>query len=127
MDLLLTGKHVEIAEDERALAQKLADKLSADYAKLSTLRMVLGSERGLKSCEALLNGNNVSLNASAKADTTLAAIAGTFEKLDRQMRRFLNKIQDRSVSSNPLLKEKIWASADLKLDDETETDLFDQL
>ena len=127
MEFLLSGKHVEIADEERELAQKLADKLSSDYVKLSTLRMVLGSERGQKSCEALLNGNNVSLNASAKADSALAAIAATYEKLNKQMRRYLNKIQDRSVSANPLLKEKIWASADLKLVNDDEVDIFDEL
>ncbi|MCQ2396436.1 MAG: HPF/RaiA family ribosome-associated protein [Lentisphaeria bacterium] len=127
MEFLLSGKHVEIADEERELAQKLADKLSSDYVKLSTLRMVLGSERGMKSCEALLNGNNVSLNASAKADSALAAIAATYEKLNKQMRRYLTKIQDRSISANPILKEKIWASADLKQANDAEADIFDEL
>lgn len=125
MELLLTGKHLEISEEERNLAQKLADKLSADYVKLSTLRMVLGGERGMKTCEALLNGNNVSLNASSKAESSLAAISATYEKLDKQMRRYLTKIQDRSVSANPALKEKIWASADLKAENDTDADIFD--
>ena len=125
MELLLTGKHLEISEEERNLAQKLADKLSADYVKLSTLRMVLGGERGMKTCEALLNGNNVSLNASSKAESSLAAISATYEKLDKQMRRYLTKIQDRSVSANPVLKEKIWASADLKAENDTDAGIFD--
>ncbi|MCQ2403496.1 MAG: ribosome-associated translation inhibitor RaiA [Lentisphaeria bacterium] len=125
MELLLTGKHVEIKDDARAVAQKLADKLSADYAKLSTLRMVLSAERGLNSCEALLNGNNVNLSASAKADSIPAAIAAVYDKLDKQMRRYLNKIQDRSVSGDPALKEKIWASADLKLENDAEAEIFE--
>ncbi len=125
MELLLTGKHMEIKDDVRAVAQKLADKLSADYAKLSTLRMVLSTERGLNSCEALLNGNNVNLSASAKADSIPAAIAAVYDKLDKQMRRYLNKIQDRSVSADPALKEKIWASADLKLEDDAEAEIFE--
>ena len=87
--------------------------------------MVLGGERGMKTCEALLNGNNVSLNASSKAESTLAAISATYEKLDKQMRRYLTKIQDRSVSANPVLKEKIWASADLKAENDTDADIFD--
>ena len=116
---------MEIKDDVRTVAQKLADKLSADYAKLSTLRMVLSTERGLNSCEALLNGNNVNLSASAKADSIPAAIAAVYDKLDKQMRRYLNKIQDRSVSADPALKEKIWASADLKLEDDAEAEIFE--
>ena len=125
MELILTGKRVEIKDDMREVAQKAADRLSADYAKLSTLRMVLSSERGLEFCEALLNGNNVNLNASAKAESIPAAIAAVYDKLDKQMRRYLNKIQDRSISADPALKQKIWASADLKLENDAEAEIFE--
>ncbi len=125
LELLLTGKRLEIHEEERALAQKLADKLDADYTKLTSLRMVLDSERGKCHCEALLNGKHVRLNASAKADSPAAALSATYEKLDKQMRRYLTKVQDRSIAADPELKEKIWASADLKEEDEQDRELFD--
>ncbi|MGN0866804.1 MAG: HPF/RaiA family ribosome-associated protein [Oligosphaeraceae bacterium] len=125
LELLLTGKRLEIPEEERALAQRLADKLDADYTKLTSLRMVLDSERGRVHCEALLNGKHVRLNASSKADSLGAAISATYDKLDKQMRRYLTKVQERSIAADPELKEKIWASADLKDEDEKDAELFD--
>ena len=97
LELLLTGKHVEPTDEEQALAKRLADKLDADYTKLSTLRMVLDTERGKFSCEALLNGKHVNLNASAKADSLAAALYAVYDKLDKQMRKYLTKVQERSI------------------------------
>ena len=125
LELLLTGKHVEPTDEEQALAKRLADKLDADYTKLSTLRMVLDTERGKFSCEALLNGKHVNLNASAKADSLAAALYTVYDKLDKQMRKYLTKVQERSIAANPALKEKIWASDDLKDGDDQDTGIFD--
>lgn len=125
MELLLTGKHIEIAPEDRAAAQTLADKLSADYQKLTSLRLVFSEERGRKLVEARLAGKQVNLNASADASAFGAAVAAAFDKLDKQMRRYLEKVQDRSVAADPELKERIWSSSDLKLPDDAEAEIFD--
>ncbi|MBP5301031.1 MAG: HPF/RaiA family ribosome-associated protein [Victivallales bacterium] len=125
MELILSGKHLEIEDTDRALAQKLADQLDADYQKLNSLRMVLSAEHGRAMAEAILTGKNTSLNASAVADSVPVAIAAACEKLDKQMRRFLEKLQDRSMQADPKLKEKIWTSSDLKKEDDAEADIFE--
>ena len=125
MELILSGKHLEIEDTDRALAQKLADQLAADYQKLNSLRMVLSAEHGRAKAEATLTGKNTSLNASAVADSFPVAITAACEKLDKQMRRFLEKLQDRSMQADPKLKEKIWTSSDLKKEDEDEAEIFD--
>lgn len=124
MELILSGKHLEIDESDRALAQKLADQLAADYVKLNSLRLVLSADHGQAKVEANLNGKNTSLNASAVADSFPVAITAAVEKLDKQMRRYLEKLQDRSTQADPQLKEKIWTSTDLKKEVEDE-DIFD--
>ena len=124
MELILSGKHLEIEDSDRALAQKLADQLAADYVKLNSLRLVLSADHGQAKAEANLSGKNTSLNASAVADSFPVAITAAVEKLDKQMRRYLEKLQDRSTQADPQLKEKIWTSTDLKKEVEDE-DIFD--
>lgn len=125
MDLLLTGKHIEVDAADREFAQTLADKLAVDYHKLTSLRMVFSSERGRMLVEARLAGKMVNLNASCAADKFGPAISGCIDKLDKQMRRYLEKVQDRSVAADPKLKEKIWSSSDLKLPNDAEAEIFD--
>ena len=124
MELILSGKHLEIEDTDRALAQKFADQFAADYAKLNSLRMVLSAEHGQAKAEATLTGKNVSFNASSIADSVPVAISAVAEKLDKQMRRYLERLQDRSMQADPQLKEKIWISSDLKKEGEDE-DIFD--
>ena len=124
MELILSGKHLEIEDTDRALAQKLADQLAADYMKLNSLRMVLSAEHGQAKAEAILTVNNTSLNASAVADSVPVAITAAVEKLDKQMRRYLERLQDRAMQANPQLKEKIWTSSDLKNETEEDADIF---
>jgi putative sigma-54 modulation protein len=115
MELQLTGKHMDIDAADREFAQKLADKLAADYGKLTSLRMVVASERGKMVAEAHLTGKHVNLNAGCTADKVGVALQGCVDKLDKQMRRYLERVQDRSVAADPQLKEKIWNRADLEL------------
>ena len=124
MELLLTGKHIDIAPEDRELAETLSAKLAADYEKLSTLRLVLSQERNWQIAEALLNGKHVNFMATAKTDKFAASIAAVMDKLDKQMRRYLEKVQDLSVKANPEAKEKIWTSEDLKKGTEEDNYLF---
>lgn len=125
MELMLTGKHIEIAPEEREYAEKLAAGLGGDFEKLSSLRMVVSSERGRAKCEAVLNGKNVNFNASCIGSSVKVTIGGCVEKLGKQMRRYLERIQDRSIQADPALKDKIWSSSDLKLDNDLEAEIFE--
>lgn len=114
MEVLLSSKHIEIEPADKELAETLGAKLAADYEKLSTLRMVFSQERNWQIVEAHLNGKNVNINASARTDKFSVSIAAVMDKLDKQMRRYLERIQDLSVKADPAAKEKIWTSEDLK-------------
>jgi len=114
MELLLTGKQYTIEQEQRDLCQKLADRLAADYVKLNSLQVVISKERGWYLCDAHLTGKNISLNATSKATDLNAAINKYYEKLDKQMRRYLERIQELSVKSDAKAKERIWTSTELK-------------
>ncbi|MFA6929484.1 MAG: HPF/RaiA family ribosome-associated protein, partial [Lentisphaeria bacterium] len=94
-----------------------------NYAKLNSLRLVLSKERNWQIADAVLNGKNISLVAKGKSTDMCVSIANVFEKLDKQLRRYLEKIQDHSVKPDPVAKEKIWTSEELK-EDQDDLDLL---
>jgi ribosomal subunit interface protein len=114
MELLLTGKQYTIEQEQKDLCEKLANKLAADYTKLNSLQVVISKERGWYLAEARLTGKNISLNATSKATDINAAINKFYEKLDKQMRRYLERIQELSIKPDAKAKERIWTSTELK-------------
>lgn len=123
MELIISGKHFEIDADLRQIAETSAAKLEESYAKLSSLRLVLSKERNWQIADAILNGKNISLVAKAKSTDIRVSIANVFEKLDKQLRRYMEKIKDNSVKPDPITKEKIWTSAELT-EDQDDLDLL---
>lgn len=114
MELLISGKHFEIDAEQRQIAEVAAAKLAESYVKLNSLRLVLSKERNWQIAEAVLNGKNISLVSKAKSSDIRVSIANVIEKLDKQLRRYMEKIKDNSVKPDPVTKEKIWTSAELK-------------
>ncbi len=116
MELIISGKHFEIDPELRQIADTSAARIEESFAKLSSLRLVLSKERNWQIVDAVLNGKNISLVAKAKSSDIRISIANVFEKLDKQLRRYIEKIKDNSVKPDPITKEKIWTSAELKED-----------
>ena len=114
MELIISGKHLEIDAELRQIAETAAAKLEENFAKLSSLRLVLSKERSWQIADAVLNGKNISLVAKAKSSDIRVSIANVFEKLDKQLRRYMEKIKENSVKADPITKEKIWTSAELR-------------
>ncbi len=114
MDLLISGKHFEIDAELRQIAESSAARLEEGYAKLSSLRLVLSKERNWQIAEAILNGKNISLVAKAKSNDIRLSITNVIEKIDKQLRRYMEKIKDNAVKPDPITKDKIWTSAELK-------------
>ena len=126
MDLIVSGaKHFEVGADLQQLAEEAANKLEESYVKLSSLRLVLNKQRNWHIAEAVLNGKNISLVAKARSNDIRVSISEVFEKLDRQMRRYIERIKDISTKPNPEAKDKIWTSAELDDADQEDFDLED--
>jgi len=114
MELIISGKHFEIDDELRQIAETSAARLEESYAKLSSLRLVLTKERNWQIADAVLNGKNISLVAKAKSNDIRISITNVLEKLDKQLRRYIEKVKDNSVKPDPVTKEKIWTSAELR-------------
>lgn len=126
MEIILSGKHYEVSDEIRTAAEQSMRKLAEDYThqKISSVRFLFTVERSWQIAEVLLNGKNLTLHAKARTTDMRASLSSAVEKLDKQLRRYLERIQDLSVKADPVAKEKFWTSADLS-EAEDNADLID--
>ncbi len=126
MEIILSGKHYEVSDEIKAAAEQSMRKLAEDYQtqKISSVRLLFTVERNWQIAEVLLNGKNLTLHAKGRTTDMRASLGNAVEKLDKQLRRYLERIQDLSVKADPVAKEKFWTSEELS-EAEDDTDLVE--
>ena len=115
MEKMISGKHFEVTDELREQAERAADKLLEDYRnqKISSIRFLLSAERNWQIAHIHLNAKQLTLQASCRSTDMKASLASAVDKMDKQLRRYLEKIQGNSIKADPNVKEKIWTSAEL--------------
>ena len=71
----------------------------------------------------------MTLHATARTKDMRVSLANVIDKLDKQMRRYLERIQDNSIKADPIAKQKMWTSAELRElgdDDDLEEGYYDR-
>ncbi len=94
MEIIVSGRHLEVDETLRAYAEDKLAKLELEYPKLTSARVVASSERGWQIVEAHLNGKHLSLNAKGRSKELTVSIDAAVEKLDKQLRKHLERLHD---------------------------------
>ena len=121
MEIIVSAKHYEIDDELKTLADTLTKKLESEFElqKLTSLRIVFSTERNWHVAEALLNGKRLTLNAKAVSNDMRQSLAKLIEKLEKQLRRYIEKTKTTATKADPEKKEKIWTSAELVEENET--------
>ena len=116
MEVTISARHLVLEDELKEKASSLGNRFAADYPnqKVSSVRIHFSAERNWQVVEVLVNAKSLSLHAAAKANAAQAALAAAFEKVATQMERYLQKVRAASVKPDPVAKEKIWRSTDLK-------------
>jgi putative sigma-54 modulation protein len=94
MELIITGRHIEVDEDMKAYADSKFQKLAVAYPKLTSMRVVLSTERKWQVAEAHVHGKQITLNASEKTQDMAVSIDGVMDKLERQLRKHLERLHE---------------------------------
>jgi len=94
MEIIVSGRQFEVDAALRAYAEEKVTQLAAEYTKLTSARLVLSEERGRHIAEGHVCGKHITLNASAKVTIPHEAIDEVVEKLQRQLRKHVERIRD---------------------------------
>ena len=105
MDLIISGRHCDIDSGAREYTETKMQKLAGEYPKLTSVRVVVDTERGWVVTEIHANGKNLTLDARARSREMLPSIEAAAEKIERQLRKYLERIQDHRSPRHGLAAE----------------------
>lgn len=98
MQVNITGHHVDLTPALRAYIDEKLQRISRHFDNLISINVVLTVEKHRQQAEATLHAAGKSIFANASHDDMYAAIDALADKLDKQVRRYKDRISDHQVS-----------------------------
>ena len=94
MQLNVSGHHVEVTESLRGYVQTRIEKIERHFDLVSDVHCILTVEKLRHKAEATVNVNGGTIYADAIEEDMYAAIDGLVDKLDRQVKKYKEKLAD---------------------------------
>lgn len=94
MQLNLSGHHIEVTPALRTYVSDKLEKLERHFDHVTNVHVVLSVEKLRKKAEATLHVSGANLFANAEHEDMYAAIDALADKLDRQIKKHKEKIQE---------------------------------
>lgn len=94
MQLNLTGHHIEITQALRDYVTSKVERLERHFDQVIDAHVILSVEKLRQKAEATLYISGGNIHADAVEEDMYAAIDALVDKLDRQVKRYKEKITD---------------------------------
>ena len=123
MQIIISGRHVVVTEQMRLyFEEKITSMLENKAIKVSNVRGVVSVEKGRHEAELIVSAKNHSFEAQAETYDMYEAMDMVVEKVDAQIRKFLDRQQEHhrsgSLKEGELEKAKTTGAEEDKNDDE---------
>ena len=92
MQIELTGHHVEVTDSLRDYVNEKMAKLERHFDKVSNIHVILAVEANRHKAEATVHMSGHDVFANCTEEDMYAAIDGLVDKLDRQVKKYKEKI-----------------------------------
>lgn len=94
MQINITGHHVEVSPALRAYTTEKMQKIARHFDQVNSISVILNVEKLQHQAEATVNAAGRTLFAAETAKDMYASIDKLVDKLDRQVRRYKDRITD---------------------------------
>jgi len=92
MQINITGHHVEVTPALRAYVTEKMQRLSRHFDQVNSIHVILNVEKLQQQAEATVKAGGRTIFATQTAKDMYASIDGLIDKLDRQVRRYKDRI-----------------------------------
>lgn len=94
MQIEITGHHVEVTGALRDYVNEKFERLERHFERMTDVHVVLNVEKQIQKAEATVHVSGNTLFASAEEQDMYAAIDSLVDKLDRQLLKHKEKLND---------------------------------
>jgi len=94
MNIIVTGRHLELDDDIKDYAEKKLLKAETFFDQIIEAHIVMSAEKHRRSAEVTLNAKNVTFHANVETDDIYRAIDSVMEKVEAQVKKYKEKIRD---------------------------------
>jgi putative sigma-54 modulation protein len=94
MQINITGHHVEVTPALRAYVTEKMQRIARHFDQVTSINVILNVEKLQQQAEATVNAAGRTIFAAESAMDMYASIDKLVDKLDRQVRRYKDRITD---------------------------------
>ncbi|QID16504.1 ribosome-associated translation inhibitor RaiA [Nitrogeniibacter mangrovi] len=94
MNLNITGHHVDVTPAIRDYVEAKLDRVIRHFDNVTSVNVILSVEKLVQKAEVTLHVRGKDLFAESQDEDMYAAIDATADKLDRQVLKYKQKMQD---------------------------------
>ena len=98
-DILVTGRHVSITDSVKDYVQKKILRAIKNVPKVHGIHVILDVERFKKKAEVVIVLHHMKVRAAADSEDIMASIDIVVDKLQKQLHKYKEKLQDRHRGS----------------------------
>lgn len=110
MRIQVTGKNTTITDELSNYVQDKIGKLERFFDGIQDAQVLFSEQRNYRTCEVTLKASGRIIRAEFKGQDFREAIDFVSEKLDRQIRKFRDKLRDRRKDASAAKEEMIEAA-----------------
>jgi putative sigma-54 modulation protein len=99
MSVIVSIRNGNISDTLKRYAEDKADAIATDYPKITSVRVILDCKKSRHKAEMLVRGKNLNIEADFESFDMYDSIDTVLEKINTQLRRHLDKVQDHYKAS----------------------------
>ena len=107
MQINITGHHVDISSALRAYVEDKFERLERHFDNMTNTHVILGIEKERQKAEATIHVSRGSIYADSEDENMYAAIDSLTDKLDRQIKKHKEKLEDHHRGEGHKNKETV--------------------